>query len=142
MDDYTQKLLEQAYRTCKKRKRKDMPTVANVRWEMGPHWTDDRDGVVEEWAARIFKNVPLDRLALKWETVYDLLAREGVYASVWNWEWPLDDLRELAHTVAFGLASLRWINRERAGRAPVPRCTDDEIGDWLAVKEPRQLSLF
>ncbi len=141
MDDYTQKLLEQAYRTCK-RKRKGTPTVANLRWEMWSHQADYRDGVIIEWAARMFKSTPPDRLALKWETVFDLLAREGVYASVWNWEWPLDDLRELAYTVAFGLAGLRWINRERAGRAPVPRCTDDEIEGWLAVKEPRQLSLF
>ncbi|MCP4590773.1 MAG: hypothetical protein GY842_08510 [bacterium] len=46
------------------------------------------------------------------------------------------------YAVAWGLASLRWINRERAGRAPVPRYTDDEIEEWIAVKEPRQLSLF
>ncbi len=138
MDDFNRELLKAAYKACKKR-RKGKPTVTAVdlRHEMWSHWRDVRDYTITRWADRIVERVPRTRLVAKVETVFDLVEKAGIH---W-WEWPHNE-DEAVYAVAWGLATLRWVNQERAERAPVPRCTDDEIENWIAVREPRQLSLF
>ena len=137
MDDYTQELLALAHQTCKKR-RGTKVTVANVGRQMMRHWANYRDGVIAEWAAWIGGGVPHAGLAAELSTVFALLAEAGVH-----WPWPeSDEEEEAAWAVAWGLATLWWIRRELAGRAPVPRCSDAEIAAWIAEQETRQLPLW
>jgi hypothetical protein len=137
MDGFTQELLEAAYREVRKKQRKGELDAVNVRHHLWKRWADARDGTIARWAERIAAKLPCARLAAKVETVFDLLDEAGIY---W-WEWPHDE-DEAVYAVAWGLATLRWVNREHAGRAPVPDCTDDEIEAWLEAREPRQLALW
>ncbi|MGD9100038.1 MAG: hypothetical protein PVF45_06125 [Anaerolineae bacterium] len=135
MDDFTRTLLDLAYRECKRKRIK--LTVANVRHEMYSYWANARDSAIATWAKRIAERTPRARLVEKLDTVFDLLIEAGI-----DWEWPWDE-DEIVHTVAWGLATLRWLNWEEAGRTPPrPRCMDDEIEAWIAARETRQLSLW
>jgi hypothetical protein len=104
---------------------------------MDEYWAMARDIAIAAWAQRIIEQVPHSRLAGKLDIVFDLLIKAGVDC---EWPWEQD---KVVPTVAQGLATLRWINLEAAGRAP-PRPTgmDDEIEAWITAKETRQLSLW
>lgn len=86
---------------------------------------------VASWAFRIACRVPRLRLAALASRVGDRLRRQPVY----RWAPPdPENANECAEFAAFGLATLRWIHREQAGRAPVPRYTQAEAIAWLARK--------
>jgi len=138
MNAFTRELLDLAYRTCQTRRGTRL-SVANVRRQMERHWRNYREGTIAMWATRIAGSVSHPCLATKFDVVFDLLVQAGVY----YWEWPGDDEVERAWATAWGLATLRWLNRERAGRAPAPpECADDEIAAWLAGQQTRQLPLW
>ncbi len=137
MDAYTQELLELAYQTCKTRRGTKL-TVANVRQQMESHWHNYRKGIIVMWATRIAESVSHPRLAAKLDVVFDLLVQAGIH----YWEWPGDDEQERAWATAWGLATLRWLNRERAGRTLVPGCSNAEIAAWMAKQETLQLSFW
>jgi hypothetical protein len=137
MDGFTQELLALAYQTCKQRRGTDV-TVANVGHQLMRHWVNYRDGTIAEWAAWIGSGVPHAGLAAELSTIFALLAEAGVH-----WPWPESDAEEqAAWAAAWGLATLWWLRRELAGRVPVPRCTDEDVGAWLAGQETYQLPLW
>ena len=137
MDTFNQELLKMAYQTCKTRRGTKI-TIGNVYYQMHRHWLNYRDGTIAVWAAWINSDVPHAGLAAELNTVFALLIEAGV-----EWPWPeTAEEEEAAQMVAWGLATLWWIRRELAGRAPLPRCTDDEIGAWIVGQEVRELPLW
>ncbi len=135
MDNFTRTLLELAYQECKRTQ--TQLSVANVRYLMNEYWAMARDIAIAMWAKRIIERIPHSRLVDKLDIVFDLLIKAGV-----DCEWPWDE-DEIAPTVARGLATLRWVNLEAAGRTP-PRAVgmDDEIEAWLVARDMRQLPLW
>ena len=138
MDDFTRTLLDLACRECERKRIK--LTVANVRRLADKYWIHARDNTIATWAERIVERSTRARLVDLFEVVFDLLTRAGIY----HWEWPGDDEEEIAWTVAWGLATLRWINREAAGRTPPrPACTtDDELRMWIEEQKIYRLPLW
>ncbi len=135
MDNFTQTLLELAYQECKRKQVK--LSVANVVERMNEYWAMARDVALAMWAKRIIEQIPHSRLADKLDIVFDLLIKAGVDC---EWPWEKD---EIVPAVARGLATLRWINLEAAGRTP-PRAVgmDDEIEAWLVARDTRLLPLW
>ncbi len=132
MDDFNRTLLETAYETVKKWRKREV-TVKNVRRQMESHWLVYRDGLIAKQAARIQERMSRTKLIGLAEAiadrVYDL---DGLY-----WEIP-DDEDALAEFSAWGLAVLCWLRQEMRGRVQVVNVTDDEIAAWLAEQEANQ----
>jgi hypothetical protein len=136
MNNHTQTLLDLAYRDAR-RERGRQPSVANVRRHLNGAWADARENTIAMWADRIIANIPRARLIAKLDLVWSLLIQAHL-----NWEWPWDE-DETVHAVAWGLATLRWLENEKRGRTPPrPALSNDEIAAYLAAKETRQLSLW
>ena len=137
MDESAERALELAYLSFKRENKRREPSVAVMQRLMMEQWTATRLNTVSAWADEIQARVGRERLLGKLETVFELLERARV-----DWEWPWDEV-EAVNTVAWGLATLRWINRAAAGRCPPrPECADEEIRDWLDARKTRQLSLW
>lgn len=139
MDKETERLLSLAHLAYKRGHRRREPSVVVMQRLVGQQWAAVRLNVISTWADEIQARVCHERLVSKLEVVFQLLERAGVI----GWEWPWDDL-EAVYTVAWGLATLRWINRVDAGHHPrYPlECADDEVQAWLEARQTRQLSLW
>jgi hypothetical protein len=143
VDDFTRKLLAVAFDEIvqdsrRKRRRRDDVTHSDLRSQLWACFWVFRDGLIHQWAARILANCPPEHLAAKVEKVDCLLIQAEEY-----WDVPEDD-EDAAEWVAYGLAYLRWLNLERADRAPRPRCTEEDLAAWLTRRKqgPAQLGLF
>jgi hypothetical protein len=141
MDTFTERLFEAAYETCRGRARRRRPVaVRDLVNQVEAQWVIFRDGTIAAWAYRTACRVPKARLVAITDQVVDLLLYS---ADLYWWEPPdPEDGAECAQFTAFALATLRWIHREEAGRAPIPRYTEDEAAAWLAGKQTVQLSLW
>lgn len=133
MDDFTLSLVKAAYKDLPKKKR----TVRDLAARVELYWVHFRDATLAEWAARTEARVSDTKLTDLYPVVRQRLVEEGI---LYAWETPEDD--DVAAWVAWGLACLRWTYREWAGRAPMPDYTRDELADWLAAQQPRQLRLL
>jgi hypothetical protein len=141
MDAFTERLFEAAYETCRGRARRRRPVaVRDLVNQVEAQWVIFRDATIAAWAYRTACRVPKARLVAITDQVVDLLLYS---ADLYWWEPPdPEDGAECAQFTAFALATLRWIHREEAGRAPIPRYTEDEAAAWLAGKQTVQLSLW
>ncbi len=138
MDESTERLLSLAYLAYKRDNKRTEPSVSHMQYLVGNRWAVARLNVIATWAEEIEARVDRARLIGKLDVVFELLEEAGVR----GWEWPWDE-PEAANSVAWGLATLRWVNRMAAGRCPPrPDCSDDEVRDWLEAKMTRQLTLF
>lgn len=71
-------------------------------------------------------------------SLQDLIVLE--YDELYWWEFPDDD--QAADWSAWVLATLQWLNRQRAGIVPIPRYEKEEMKEWLMERRPpEQLSL-
>ena len=143
MDDFTGKLLAVAFDEIvqdsgRKRRRRDDVSHSDLRSRLWACYWIFRDGLIEQWAARILANRPAESLAAKVEKVDCLLIQAEEY-----WDIPEDD-EDPARWVAYGLAYLRWLNLDHVDRAPRPRCSEAELAGWLRRRKrgPAQLGLF
>lgn len=104
-----------------------------------------RDGIIEGEAVQTEQNVPDWKLASLSDTVFQMLYDRGEW---WGGETPDGEEEEIRYS-AFGLACLRWINREERGLTPEIDCTVEEITAWLGEvaeierdQSTYQMSLF
>lgn len=139
MDAFTQSLIGLAYCTAKARNRRRHVSVPDLAGQIHRHWVNYRDGMIGGWAQRIYDRAKQKRLLQLVDRVDELLVHNGEF-----WEPPDDEdptaLR--AEWVAWGIAVLHWIYLERAGKAPIPRYTSEELGAWLSERQLEQLPLF
>lgn len=141
MDNFTAQLIELSYETCKTRKRKrSSPVTADeLAQQTERHWLTYRDGTIAMWASHVQARAKQHRLATLARRVYGLLVQHGEY-----WELPDEDdpPHRWAEWTAWGIAVLRWIHLEIAGKAPAPYYTVDELVVWLSERQLEQLPLF
>ena len=133
LDDFTHKTFEKAHLVLKKHKRKiNVFSMRGMAWAM---WRQYRDATIMRWAERIDARVSTQKLERLAGRVHQMLRNAGE-----SWQPPCGD--DGSFYAAYGLAMLRWINREAAGRVAVLRFTCAQLDAWILSKEPRQLRLL
>lgn len=107
--------------------------VKALAWQLYIDW---RDLLIEAQAESTLESVPDWKLRELVPTVIDLLAG-------WRevWECPSDDAA--SETAAWGLACLRWLNREARGLAPPLALDDEGVQALIDLRRlPEQLPLW
>ena len=92
-----------------------------------------RNRCIESWAQEIQQRVPAARLLTLADPIRDLVYDQG-----WFWESPSDDAEAIAFA-AHGLATLRWVHRNRRNRLPLS-ITYEAVVTWLITRQPPQLT--
>lgn len=138
MNDFTLDMLVSARERLRNRREKLTPKhlLEQARREGLAY----RDGIIKFEAARTEQNVPDWKLACLCDTVFQMLYDQGEWR---GGETPDGEEEEIRYS-AFGLACLRWINRETRGFTPEIDCAEDEIAAWLGVRieEEREQSTY
>jgi hypothetical protein len=143
MNDFTLDMLESARERLRNRREKLNPR--NLLEQARSEALAYRDGIIEGEAEQTEQNVPDWKLASLCDAVFQMLYDRGEW---WGGETPDGEEEEIRYS-AFGLACLRWFNREERGMTPQVDCTLEEIAAWLGEvaqvereQSTYQMSLF
>lgn len=137
MNDFTTNLLTSALSHLKARGQK--PEARHLFKQLTEsEMIGYRDGCIEVWAEDTEDHVPRAKLIALHPIVLDLTDE---YSEWWGIESPTDG-DELVSFTAFGLACLRWLNREASGRVPQIEATEDEVAAWLERQTHPQMRMF
>ena len=101
-------------------------------------WVYSRDTDIERWANGTLKRVPRARLLKLYPTVCRLMDKfdpSNSWGTSTHEKWRIIEC-------AWGLANLRWIHQDIAGRQPHLEYTPDEIRVWLEERRTFQMSMF